>query len=589
MNINCKVNSSIGAVALIMVLAACGDDNGSGADVPEKQEVVVSVNDLGTCNNEFEGDTVFVKEKRADYICMDGEWTPIADLEESSSSKAKSSSSKKIESCSSNEKTPSSSSKEKKDSSSSGVSSSEKIKSSSSIATKTAWRYLNPKISYGEIVDSRDGQKYKTTKVNGLQEWFAENLNYADSVKTPSLLGHSWCYENSADSCAKYGRLYTWAAAIDSAKLEKEGVLCGNGLKCELPEKIQGICPEGWRFPSEDDWTWLLSSVSKKISGQYVGVPLRAVSGWSDEEGSDIVGFSALPAGARVDSADGMYLEIGSQAFFWGYEYSAKEEDRGDGVKIFPYETDGYGNYWASSTGPRKRDGVSVRCVRDVKPVVELDSLLDERDGQVYKTVKIGTQVWMAENLNYADSVLTPSLVKKSWCYGKSLDSCAKYGRLYSWAAAIDSVALTENGLTCGYGEECDLPEKIQGICPEGWHLPSSSEFITLINYAGGLLSVTSLISKEGWDEMSGTDDFGFSALPGGGVGGLDEYAVSERYFKNSGKIGSFWTSSYFTDDYGTSTYYVYAVVFQKIRSARYLPRDAVEANSARSVRCIKD
>ncbi|MCK9182585.1 MAG: hypothetical protein M0P13_06880, partial [Fibrobacteraceae bacterium] len=68
--------------------------------------------------------------------------------------------------------------------------------------------------SYGEIPDSRDGQVYKTVTI-GTQTWMAKNLNYADSIAMPNLAGNSWCYENSADNCAKYGRLYTWTGAMD--------------------------------------------------------------------------------------------------------------------------------------------------------------------------------------------------------------------------------------------------------------------------------------------------------------------------------------------------------------------------------------
>ena len=68
---------------------------------------------------------------------------------------------------------------------------------------------------YGEFLDERDNQVYKTIQI-GEQVWMAQNLNYADSVAMPSLLGGSWCYDNDEENCRKAGRLYTWGATVDS-------------------------------------------------------------------------------------------------------------------------------------------------------------------------------------------------------------------------------------------------------------------------------------------------------------------------------------------------------------------------------------
>ena len=91
-------------------------------------------------------------------------------------------------------------------------------------------------------------------------------------------------------------------------------------------------------------------------------------------------------------------------------------------------------------------------------PLIAYDTLLDTRDGQKYRTVKIGTQTWMAQNLNYK--------VDSSWWYRNDADSGAKYGRLYQWDAAMD-----------GYASSTAVPSGVQGICPIGWHLPSPNEW----------------------------------------------------------------------------------------------------------------
>lgn len=102
-------------------------------------------------------------------------------------------------------------------------------------------KYYNPAISYGTLKDSRDGQVYRTVQI-GVQTWMAENLNYDYNVGTAA----SYCYNDSKDSCAKYGRLYTWSAAMDSAAIfSDDGKGCGFGATCSASGKIRGICPEG--------------------------------------------------------------------------------------------------------------------------------------------------------------------------------------------------------------------------------------------------------------------------------------------------------------------------------------------------------
>ena len=98
--------------------------------------------------------------------------------------------------------------------------------------------YFNPNIKYDSIVDSRDGKVYKTVKI-GNQVWMAENLNYADSVKTPSLKGNSWCYDKDPKKCNVAGRLYSWAAAIDSVKFLNAGMKCGDYTTCPFLKKVQ--------------------------------------------------------------------------------------------------------------------------------------------------------------------------------------------------------------------------------------------------------------------------------------------------------------------------------------------------------------
>ena len=131
--------------------------------------------------------------------------------------------------------------------------------------------------------------------------------------------------------------------------------------------------------------------------------------------------------------------------------------------------------------------------------------ILDYRDKHLYRTVTIGKQTWMAENLNY-------EVETGSSCYNDTLSNCQKYGRFYTWAAAVGK---SED--ECGYGKYCNLGnEKVRGICPEGWHLPDTTEWGELNKAVGGRETAgKKLKSTEGWNNGgNGTDDFGFSAVP---------------------------------------------------------------------------
>jgi len=128
--------------------------------------------------------------------------------------------------------------------------------------------------------------------------------------------------------------------------------------------------------------------------------------------------------------------------------------------------------------------------------------LYDKRDGKTYKTVKIGTQIWMAENLNYN--------AEGSDCYN-NLKNCEIYGRLYNWEIARKS-------------------------CPNGWRLPGDADWKTLIATVNGDGEI--LNAKSGWEKCSrnGTDDYGFSALPGG--------STFYDYSYDIGRGGYWWSAS---------------------------------------------
>lgn len=219
-----------------------------------------------------------------------------------------------------------------------------------------------------------------------------------------------------------------------------------------------------------------------------------------------------------------------------------------------------------------------------LNPEIDYGEMKDERDGQIYKTVKIGDQVWMAENLNYYDTTLND----RSWCYGApnsfTTENCAVTGRLYTWAAAIDSVKLAtdkENPQDCGYGKLCALPDTVYGICPPGWHLPTNTEWNTLFTVVGGKLTAGKVLkSQTGWLDYQGTGDYygtdalGFSALPAG-------YRFSNGYSYNVGGLAFFWSAS---DSLSDKVYYIYLYF---LSWSVYL--DSNDKDYALSVRCLKN
>jgi uncharacterized protein (TIGR02145 family) len=230
-------------------------------------------------------------------------------------------------------------------------------------------------------------------------------------------------------------------------------------------------------------------------------------------------------------------------------------------------------------------------------------------EGQIYKTVVIGTQTWMAENLNYA--------VAGSKCYGEGLiaywdkdgnfiikelsdaevqANCDKYGRLYDWATAM--------GLPSSCNEDScssQIQSKHRGICPSGWHIPSDDDWDKLLRYVdnencgngehlydrwgGPYNSYTAgkyLKAADGWNwndydgiSGNGTDKYGFSALPGGGLDGSSFDIVGivgdDGHWWSASRLGSY-RSMY----YDSEIAYLISISF-------------IRKSDLFSVRCVQD
>jgi uncharacterized protein (TIGR02145 family) len=450
------------------------------------------------------------------------------------------------------------------------------------------------------FTDSRDCRKYRAVKI-GRDIWMAQNLNYETD--------NSWCLGDDKSNCVKFGRLYDWDAA-------------------------QAACPAGWHLSTAAEWDSLMLAAGGKREADdenkdgwnhwtVADRKLKAKSDWKRYDnakagesgpGTDDYGFSALPGGQRYRR--GEFDEPGKSAIWWtskesdgsgayrmdmGHNFSyigpifkdeghsvrcvsddgiiVKAGERGtfsltlktgDGgalsasprkdsyaigekVTITAAPDDGYA--FAGWTGGRTADSASlvtvITVISDTTVAanfrrIDYGSFTDERNGKTYRTVKIGRRTWMAENLNYE------SEDGGSSCRNGDAGNCEKYGRLYDWNTA-------------------------QEVCPAGWQLPSFNDWDALAVYAGGdnaagrKLKAASGWAGNGGYRGKGTDDYGFSALPGGGE--------PDRY-ENDNIFGAWWTAT---------TMYGGAVNARLTLHQDNLRGLATDMSDMYSVRCIMD
>jgi uncharacterized protein (TIGR02145 family) len=372
-----------------------------------------------------------------------------------------------------------------------------------------------------DFKDPRDGKVYKTVQI-GNQLWMAENLNY------DAGLG-SWIYDNDPSNANTYGRLYSY-------KISKK------------------VCPTEWHLPNYTEMASLIG---------YLGGPASAGGKMKETDtiywkypntgATNISGFSALPGGALTENVFANKREVTG---FWYNEIN----DVGSAIIIF------VDSAYIEVADPEKSSslGLSVRCINDKtmedKTVKEVkasnhdsDSFTDKRDGKVYRTIKIGNQTWMAENLKFNDP--------ESRVYANNPFFAETYGRLYSWETA-------------------------KKVCPAGWHLPSLLEWSELIVYLGEEKAAGKM--KEAgtlhWltPNKDATNQSGFTALPGGCDYGPNTFSDHE------GRIAFFWTSEDLTS-HSSSSEAQYSAFSINLKYDNEEIDTFQLKESGLSVRCIKD
>ena len=290
--------------------------------------------------------------------------------------------------------------------------------------------------------------------------------------------------------------------------------------------------------------------------GDSVGVVLNGEDGLVGAKGdSGVAGLSAY----EIAKAAG---------------YTGNEEDWIASLKGDPGDP---GDPGTSCTAEEISDGVKITCTdgktytlsngadgKDGKSLVG-SWMVDSRDWQLYRVVTIGEQTWMAQNLNYETEV-------GSYCYNDSAVYCQKYGRLYTWATAVG-----KSEEECGIRKNCNLDTGyVRGVCPDGWHLPDTTEWKALFDAVGGIETAgTMLKSTEGWkNNGNGSDPYSFSALPAGFRDGNGD-------FNYEGDNVHFWSSPEY-GSYGAEVIYL-----------GYGPADAFLGYNNKyygySVRCLRD
>lgn len=385
--------------------------------------------------------------------------------------------------------------------------------------------------SCGFMVDPRDGHKYHTIRIAGLN-WMAENLAYNGE-------GEGKLFHDDKS----YGLYYASVAypAFNGAPDSNDGEWTvytrrGNGTYIYA---LRTGCPDGWRLPtredfarlieitSENDYEQLLSEKKWNLSFYSLDEPIYYLT--STKEPGDIDrNISALSYDYYVMSVSGKKDSLVAAVPLWGVPSGFIRCVEG-------------GTYERKMLSPSE---------------VAVDSVVDERDGNVYKTLQFGNQLWMAKNMEYAvgDSLINDEMRNATY-FGLSTVSV--------WQKMYDS---SDVGWRYNW-------EEVQEACPDGWRIPSRNDVKKLLKIIGDGSGAAPLLSADGIDAQ---DIYGFSALST-----EFEQVTCASLLRGCSyrRIGSrFWTA-----DSADGTVYhwhldQYDVTFKPTDPADYLP-----------VRCMKD
>ena len=546
-----------GTLAVLGLVGCGGDSSGTGVDAADMR--VETMENLPNCTENREGTTALVTEDSSTYKCEEGRWIfmsaplpTVSTLDDLSNCTAKiDGDTVKVE----------------KESAVYRCDDGEWIKYytlTDTLATSDALL---------ACVEKREGNTAYITEEHALYKCddgvWGKIVSYMDTVSTKDALDNCTAKregdstyvskENSVYLCIESAWRYLGTVAANSDELPNCTEKRNNEQAFVVEEHITLICSESkwYRF---DIYTIIEKEEVKSSSSP------KQENGWED--------YNPVSSSSKVTSSSSVILSSDSK--------SSSSNTSSTSVQ---------------SSSSSKNEAISSSSVSISSSSVILSggegTLKDSRDNQVYKTVSIGTQTWMAENLNYAYKGKTSTFDSSSFCYDDDPTNCSKYGRLYLWSAAMDSAGTwSTNGKGCGNGKFCLPTYPVRGVCPEGWHLPTEEDFRILSRGTGATWDERNfyyidagkyLKSTSGWnDNGNGTDAYGFSALPAG-------IGLQGGPFQQLGYIATFWSATRViesnVDDYYSDDAFV-MTLYQNSDHAFLPPQDMY---SAASVRCLKD
>ena len=570
------------AVFAALMFVACGDDS-SSTNVSVFPDEVADKAELNTydCNMSVIGKKVFVTDLGKNYECDGDEWFESYD-QPKSSAKGKSSSSSSVKSSSSSKGKSSSSSGNSssssvlKQSSSSVKSSSSSVKSSSSRPTEileseisvkesclsqgacdamvktdvSTWHFIR-KDDFGDDAEytyTANGRDLIVTINNAdgttdTKTYSMYNMESEAGVEVAFNAAKSTCKDGDGNSRVSITCKKDTTSALPKCDMERNGLL---GIK----DSTYFICKSG-------SWT-------KATTLEYDTYGMECLDDGRLVAGKVNDGYMYVCESDRFRSATKLEMEIGFACVKNNDRMTARNAD-----SVLKICSDGK---WCDVA-----THLNLPKETYMNPKIDYGSMIDERDGKIYKTVEIGSQIWMAENLNYADSIATPSLKDRSWCLKNVAENCEVSGRLYTWEAAMDFEVTG-----CSYDSTCSVSMPVQGICPSGWHLPDTTEWNELFTAVGGIsVAAEKLRSHTGWSAYGNKDPFGFSALPVGNT-------QNGNIFLTEGLYADFWSSTSAHDIDKWHEREAYVVVMYFLYEYAEISR-SYKMSFAYPVRCVKD